>query len=155
MSRARGTPPSKWATTLFDCFGGPDTGFNCCVQQCCCQPCVWGDALRRAGVADSSFFTFLVICGGRSALDETASFFGRRRLLEKYGIEESSFESFFASCCCSCCARVQEVNTVMEREKNLKYGCASLEPTVVSSTVVTASIVPIQMDRSRRSSSRV
>ena len=114
-----------WETTLFGCSGGKDIGCNCCVQNCCCQPRTWGDALRRAGFQNSSLFAFLLVCGGDSLVDETVGYFARRRILAKYNIEESDFYSLFASCCCPPCARYQELNTIMVRE-GYRYGCASV-----------------------------
>ena len=117
-----------WATGLFDCCGGIDAGPACCVQHFFCQPCVWGDALRRAGIAGSSALTALLICGGDSAIDEAAGLIARQKLARKYGIEESTLSALFAGFCCPFCARVQEVNTVLARERGLTYGCASLKP---------------------------
>jgi len=74
---------------------------------------------------------------GNSALESvgdiysaTSAYGGRNALAAKYGITESSFDSFVAACCCRPCAQVQEVNTVMVRE-GLHYGCASLEKDVL------------------------
>ena len=124
-ARAAATPARQWATGIFGCFDGPDVGFNCAVQQCCCLPCIWGNALRRAGIQNSEVYFLAALCGGDTLIDEGASFLARRRLVEKYGITESSFASFFYSCCCNPCSMCQEINTVM-KDKNLKYGCATL-----------------------------
>ena len=117
---------SDWSTSLFDLCGGPDVGGNCCLQNCCCQPCTWGDALRRAGVREGSTFTIFVLIGGNSLLDEAAGYLARRRLVEKYDIREDPVQSCVFSCCCAPCARLQEINTVMTRER-LVYDCASLK----------------------------
>ena len=125
-----------WTTGLLDVCGGPDAGVNCCVQHCCCGPCVWADALRRAGVRNGSLFALLLLCGGaNSALDETSSFFARRELAAKYGIAEDAAATAAIACCCAPCARVQEVSTVMARE-NLRYGCAGLVPAAPAPTAV-------------------
>ena len=115
--------PTQWSTGLFGCLYGRDAGFNCCVQNCLCGVCVWGDALAKAGVRDSAVYTVAVFLGGRSLLDEFAGLLARRRLAEKYGIQEDQTYACLVSCCCAPCARFQELNTVMERE-HLKYGCA-------------------------------
>ena len=115
-----------WSTSLFGCFQGEDLGLNCCVQNCCCQPCVWGDALRRAGVANADAYTVLAVAGGRSLFDEVGSYFARRRLADRFGVQEGEITTAFVVCCCAPFARLQEINTVMSRDPALRYGCATL-----------------------------
>lgn len=117
-----------WATGLFGCLQGPDVGFNCCVQTCCCGPCVWAEALRRAGVQEATLYALLCACGGNSLADEVAGYGARRALMRKYDIPaESTLETCTITCCCAPCARLQEINTVLARE-NLTWGCATLRP---------------------------
>lgn len=128
LRRPSSARPSEWSTGLFGCARAQDPGLNCCVQNCCCQPCTWGDALRRAGVRDSGVYTLALVLGGRGCCDEFAGYVGRRRLAERYGIEESQAQACLTSACCAPCARWQELNTVLERER-LRYACAATEPT--------------------------
>jgi Cys-rich protein (TIGR01571 family) len=120
-------PPATWSTTLFGCFTGKDAGLNCCIQQCCCGPCVWSDALTHAGVPNAALYGFAVCLGGDTVFDELASFAARKALLRKYGISEPETTTCAYVLCCGPCARCQEVATVAERER-LHYGCASLVP---------------------------
>lgn len=125
MSIARRVPVKQWSTGILGCFDGEDVGLKCAVQQCCCLPCIWENALRRAGVKNSEVYFLAALCGGDSLVDEGASYLARRRLVEKYNIKEGGFTSFFYSCCLNPCAMCQEINTVM-KDKKLKYGCATL-----------------------------
>lgn len=120
-------PEAKWETSLFGCFRTKDAGCNCCVQHVCCGPCVWGSALRAAGISDSTLFATLLCCGGDTILDETAGYLARRRLAKHYGIVEDDTTSLLIACCCAPLARVQEVDTILVRE-GLVYGCAGVKP---------------------------
>ena len=51
----------------------------------------------------------------------------RRRLVTRYGIDESETTSLLVACCCAPLARHQEMDTVMARE-HLVYGCAAVVP---------------------------
>lgn len=124
-----------WSTGVFQVCSGKDVGPFCFLQVCCCGPCVWGEALREAGIESSSLFTLAVLCGGNSILDETAGYFARRQVARKYRIEEQDSRSVFLSCCCAPCARYQELNTIMVRE-NLQYGCATVRPTTMKRSSV-------------------
>lgn len=124
MKRSVTKQPQTWATGLFDPCG-KDAGPWCCVQVCCCGPCVWGGALREAGVENWRFFAFAACCGGDTCVDEAAGLLARRKLMAKYSIEESDRYGCLASCCCAPCARYQELNTVMVRE-TLEYSCANV-----------------------------
>ena len=116
-----------WATPLLAVCAGKDAGCNCCVQHCCCGPCTYASALKRAGVPDASVLSLLLCCGGESLVDELAGYVARRRLADRYGIAEDETYTLLVACCCQPCARVQEVSTVLERER-LHYGCAETVP---------------------------
>ena len=117
----------SWETELFDCFFTKDAGPLCCFNFCCCAPCVYSDALSKSNVPNAGFISVLTFLGeANNDLGTGAGFVGRRALLRKYNINESTIETCFVSCCCPICAAVQDVNTVMVKE-NLKYGCASLQ----------------------------
>ena len=53
------------------------------LQNCCCQSCVWRDALKREGVQDAETFTISAIVCSDSLLDEIGGYFARRRLVKK------------------------------------------------------------------------
>lgn len=114
----------SWSTGLFGFTKAKDRGCNCLVQNCCCQPCTWADALQHAGIRDSSLYALALVLGGRGCCDEFAGFTARRQLARHYDIEESQAQACIASMCCPFCARWQELNTVLERER-LDYACAS------------------------------
>lgn len=130
-----------WETSLFGCLGGKDVGVACCVQNCFCQPCVWGDALRRSGVQHATLYFPPLLSSSRvgsTLLVDTAGYRTRRRLLRRYGIVEHDAYSLLVSCCCCGCARFQELNTMMVRER-YAYGCASVSsptPPVVIQAVM-------------------
>ena len=119
--------PTTWSTPLWRCFDGKDAGFNCCIQHCFCGPCIWTDALHRAGVPNASLYGFTLVLGGNSPFDELAAYSARKALMQKYDIYEPEDVTCYYTLCCRPCARCQEVATVAERER-LHYGCASLEP---------------------------
>lgn len=116
-----------WATGLFECCAVQDAGFNCCVQHCCCQPCVVSSALTRGGFRDGDLIGVALVLGGRGVLDEGAGYFARRRVVTRYGIDESEFRSCVVSCCCAPLSNLQVVNTIMVRER-LVYACARVTP---------------------------
>lgn len=140
---------SAWATPLLGCLRGKDVGPNCCFQHVCCGPCIWGDALRKAGVENAELFTLAQFCGDSSLVDEAAGFFARRRLAKKYGITESPLYSTAATFCCAPCARVQEVNTVLTRE-DLHYGCATTVPDTRPNIVAPPAPKTMQRQRAKR-----
>lgn len=128
----------SWSTGLFELHKAKHPGVLCCFNHLCCGPCVWGDALKMANVANSERYVTGAIVGSAlgtsrndlvSAIGTTSSTFssvaGRTALADKYGIEETTFSLYCARLCCPLCAQVQEVNTVIERE-NLTYGVAKL-----------------------------
>jgi hypothetical protein len=113
---------------------------------------LWADALRRAGVRNGAVLGIATyyFAGRDSALDDAASFVGRRSLASVYGIEESATQSVVAACCCAPCARIQEINTVMTREGGLRYGCAHLrEDGVASMSSANASAAPAPVAMAR------
>ena len=133
----------NWSTKLFECCNTKDVGILCCINHTCCGPCVWGDALKAAGVKNANKYATNALIGSIlstsnngfvSSIGNVTSTFsftnGRIALAKKYGINESSFDTFFARLCCPLCAQVQEVNTVMERE-GLVYDCVSVKPSKV------------------------
>lgn len=135
---------SSWETDLFDCFSVKDSGPLCCFNHCCCGLCIWTDSLVKAEIPNAKKYGVSMLFGailssagsasdsavlqGIGAAQETTSAVsGRNALAKKYGIEESTFNSIFARCCCPLCGQIQEVNTVMVRE-GYNYGCISLVP---------------------------
>lgn len=117
-----------WETSLFGCLEGKDVGVACCVQNCVCQPCVWGDALKRSGVQRATLYLPPLLSLSRVGpilLIDTAGYRTRRRLMHRYGIVEPDAYSLLVSCCCCGCARFQELNTMMVRE-GYAYDCASV-----------------------------
>lgn len=135
---------SDWETELFDCFRVKDTGPLCCFNHCCCGMCIWTDSLVLAEVPNAKAYGASMLFGGLlsaagsssnsavlqgigSAQSTTSAISGRNALAKKYGIEESTFDSMIARCCCPLCGQIQEVNTVMVRE-GYNYGCVSLVP---------------------------
>lgn len=118
---------SEWPTFVWDCFRVKDAGANCCVQHLCCGPCVYASALTVADIKHAPLYALLVACRGDSPLDEVAGYAARRQIVEKYGIKEDPANSLIISCACGPCARVQEVNAILVRERHT-YGCARIIP---------------------------
>ena len=124
----------SWPTPLCGCSTLKDVGLNCCIQQTCCGLCIWGSALEYARVENADNITIIALIGSLinndsgGALSMGAFIKGRRKIVEKYEINESIGQSIFVRCCCPVCAQIQEVNSVMIKE-NLTYGCASLKRT--------------------------
>ena len=116
----------EWETGLCEISQVKQCGGFCCLQHCCCQPCVVASAVRNSNLKDADLIGFGLIFGGRSALDEVATYFTRRKVVDKYGIDETELRSLLISCCCGPCSNLQVVNTLMVRER-LKYACASTE----------------------------
>lgn len=129
---------TKWHTSILGCLDGNDAGLTCTLQHLFCQPCVWASALARAGVEESALLGCFVCCGGRGLIDEAAGYVGRRALVEKYKIDESTAMSCLLACACAPCARCQEVDMVLEHE-NGRYGCAQ----IVDDTVRPVAAVPV------------
>ena len=121
----------SWPTTLCSCSSLKEVGLNCCIQHTCCGLCIWGSALEYARVDNADNITIIALIGSLvnngvgGALSMGAFIKGRRRLVEKYEINESLGKSFCVRCCCPICAQIQEVNSVMINE-DLKYECATL-----------------------------
>ena len=133
---------TTWENELFDCFNVKDVGALCFFNHCCCGLCIWTDSLVKAKVPNARMFgvnklfgnllyttgsstNSAVLQGIGSAQSTASGLSGRNALAKIYGIEESTFNSIVARCCCPLCGRVQEVNTVMVRE-GYNYGCAEL-----------------------------
>ena len=135
------TTTNQWPLGVFDCLSSPNLGPTCCVAHCCCQPCVWSSALEAIDVKNSSILGLFLCCGGRGILDEFAGYVGRRKVLQKYKIEETDLTTGCISCLCGPCGRVQEVDTIVQRE-GLTYGVLSVRkpPTPVRAAPVQASI---------------
>lgn len=118
-----------WETGLFECCQVKDAGPFCCVQHCCCQPCVVASAMKNAGLKDSDLVCIGLTLGGeRSALDEVAGYIARRKVVDKYKIDETEGRSCAYATCCMACSNVQIVNTLMTRE-DLVYECAATRRT--------------------------
>ena len=133
----------RWSVGLFDCFQSPNRSGTCCFAHCCCQPCVWSSALNEAGVENASVLGVFVCCGGRGVSDEFAGYLGRRALVKRYGIQEDDLTTVLVSCFLGPCGRVQEVDTIVEREnlvyrplsvKRKKKEIAPVQATMVRST---------------------
>lgn len=123
-SKKKTSPPGEWAHGLLSCCSGPDVGLNCCIQNCCCQPCVWGSSLNAAGNPNGTLLACLSVVTGANAFAlPCISYVARRDLMERYKIKESVPFTCFISCCCTFCSRVQEIDTVLKKE-NRKYACA-------------------------------
>ena len=100
---------------------------------------MWGSALEKAEVknAESLVTTAVVATAVSAASDSPAvdavsagvglavAIQSRRRLVDKYKIDESIVKSAVIRAFCGGCAQVQEVNAVMIYE-DLTYGCAEL-----------------------------
>jgi Cys-rich protein (TIGR01571 family) len=127
-----------WPSTLFDIFNVKDAGMNCCIQHTFCGLCVWGSALEKADVGAENVIITAVVSTIVAALSKNrtvdavadgialgAFIKARRKLVDKYKIEEPVINSIFIRCCCAPCAQVQEVNAIMVNE-NLEYGCAKV-----------------------------
>ena len=114
-----------WSQDIIGCCRSENAGINCCVQQTCCQVCVWGSALGYTEVSEA--YCAAVSLAACNEVGGVVGYFMRRKLVEKYEIEEDTFTSCLYSFCCPCLARVQEVDTVMQRE-GLRYSCARLLP---------------------------
>ncbi len=142
---------SSWETELFRPFDGKDVGVRCCLQVAFCQPCLWGSALSEAGIEDSLLLTLLVLCGGDTLCDEGAGYVARRRIIRKYSIEETESVSLILSCCCAPCARYQELNHLLVRERRT-YG---LLETIPDPPPPQKAPVPSKMVRSAESARRV
>lgn len=124
----------RWQTSLFDCLNGKDVGPFCFTQVCFCGPCTWGSAITAAGVRNADFIATGAVVGAlfssqdSGTLVETGAYIlGRRKLVRKYGIDETPFESCLIRVFCSPCAECQEINQVLVKEKYV-YGCASVVP---------------------------
>ena len=129
----------SWPSGIFECLETKDAGCNCCVQHFFCGLCVWGSALEKAKIknAETLITTAVVATAVSVASDNKAvdaisngvglavAIRGRRRLVNKYKIDESIVQSAIIRAFCGPCAQVQEVNAVMVNE-DLTYGCAEL-----------------------------
>lgn len=117
--------PAIWVTGLFEPCRVKDAGSFCCVQHCCCQPCVVAAALREGGFRDADAIGLGLCLGGQGLLDEVAGYFARRKVVERYDIAEGRVASCVTSCCCAPLSNVQLVNQIAVRE-GLAYECASM-----------------------------
>lgn len=138
---------STWNIGLFECFSSPNLGPTCCVAHCCCQPCVWSSALQLIEVENAPLLGLFVCCGGRGILDEFAGYIGRRAVLQKYNIPERDLDTGCIACFLGPCGRVQEVETIVQRER-LTYRLLSVSK-AVPVTVKTPYPAPIQATMAR------
>lgn len=120
MTQAVVSSSETWSTGLFGCLSGEDIGLMCVTQHLCCQVCIWADALRHVGMNDRTATAL-----GMTGLHSVSGFWGRRYIVQRYGLHESERASACYSTLCGPCARCQEINTVMSRE-TLRYGCTVL-----------------------------
>ena len=114
-----------WATGLFEPHRVKGAGGFCCLQHCCCQPCVVAAALRNGGFRDADAIGLGICLGGEGPLDEVAGYFARRKVVRRYGIVEGELTSCVTACCCAPLSNVQVVNQVAVRE-GLEYECAGM-----------------------------
>lgn len=146
---------NTWSIGLLDCLSSPNISPTCCVAHSFCQPCVWSSALQQIEVENAPLLGLFLCCGGRGFLDEFAGYLGRRAVLKKYGIEESDIDTACITCFLGPCARVQEVETIVQRE-GLTYGLLNVSRAV---PFVVTPATPIQATMARtlspRSSTRV
>ena len=125
MSQQRPASSAIWVTGLFEPFRAKDAGSFCCLQHCCCQPCVMAAALRNGGFKDADAIGLGLCLGGRGFLDEVAGYFARRKVVRRYGIAEGELTSCVVASCCAPLSNLQVVNQVAVRE-GLVYECASM-----------------------------
>lgn len=145
---------STWNIGVFECFSSPNLSPTCCIAHCCCQPCVWSSALQQIEVENASLLGLFVCCGGRGVLDEFAGYIGRRAVLQKYKIQERDLDTGCIACFLGPCGRVQEVETIVQRE-GLSYGLLSVSKRRVPVTRgMTSRTVPIQATMARTASPR-
>ncbi|XP_023344835.1 protein PLANT CADMIUM RESISTANCE 3 [Eurytemora carolleeae] len=92
----------EWKHGTFDC--SHDMG-NCCMGWCC--PCV--QIYTNAEKLDESG----ILCCLLSCIAPCIPIFMlRNKAREMNGIEGSTVEDAFLSCCCGCCVSVQTANEV-------------------------------------------
>jgi Cys-rich protein (TIGR01571 family) len=152
----------SWNNNLFDILNTKDCGLLCCFNHTCCGPCIWGDALKAAGVKDAGKYAAGAIVGSVlgssnnefvSSIGNVTSTFsfvsGRAALAKKYGIQESTLSLYLPRICCPICAQIQEVNTVNEKE-SLIYGCGTLEKEKVIAPLPQTIKRPSMTGRSRK-----
>tara|TARA_Y100000389_G_scaffold62579_1_gene58620 strand:+ start:6825 stop:7442 length:618 start_codon:yes stop_codon:yes gene_type:complete len=113
------------------CFQARDFGLNCCVATYCCNPCIYTEAMRLAGVqgAEAAAVTGVVAGalrgndnnGGLAAAADAAATFQRANVRQKLAIKlfgqdgrvEPYIWSLFLHCCCAPCSLTQEVDAIM------------------------------------------
>jgi len=146
---------STWNIGLFECLSSPNLGTTCCVAHCCFQPCVWSSALQQIEVENAPLLGLFVCCGGRGVLDEFAGYIGRRAVVQKYNILERDLDTGCITCLVGPCGRVQEVETIVQRE-GLTYGLLSVSKPipVIRLTTTTPRPAPIQATMARTASPR-
>lgn len=137
-----------WNVGLLDCHSSPNITATCCIAHLFFQPCVWSSALEQIDVDNAPLLGFFVCCGGRGVLDEVAGYVGRRAIVKKYNIRERYIDTACISCLLGPCGRVQEVETIVQREE-LTYGLLSVSKT----TAVPGRVPPIQATMARTTSS--
>ena len=146
---------STWSIGLVECLSSPNLGPTCCVAHSCFQPCVWSSALQEIDVENASLLGLLVCCGGRGVLDEFAGYIGRRAVVQKYNISERDLDTGCITCFLGPCGRVQEVETIVQRE-GLTYNLLSVSRTTPVARVITSAprSAPIQATMARTTSPR-
>ena len=148
--------PTGFPRGIFECFGSPLVGFDCCMGIVCCGPITWSNSVRLAGVdAQAAALATLVAAwsrdghGNQSAIGQAAGCFAaftsaeKRQELIRRLYPNVYFEgyctSLFYHVCCMGCAYAQEIDAVAAhveatRGIKLRYGpttrcmCTQLMP---------------------------
>jgi hypothetical protein len=146
---------STWNIGVFECLSSPNLSPTCFIAHCCCQPCVWSSALQQIEVENAPLLGLFVCCGGRGVLDEFAGYLGRRAVLQKYNISERDLDTGCIACFLGPCGRVQEVETIVQRE-GLTYGLLSVSKPIPTTRLTTSThrSAPIQATMARTASPR-
>ena len=129
-----------WSAGILECLASPNLSPTCLVAHGCCRPCVWTSALQRIEAENASRLGVLLCVGG----DAFAGYLGRRAVVRHYALEERDLETAAVACLLGPCGRVQEVDTIVERE-GLTYGILGVHPASVrNSSSLAPSSAPVQ-----------
>ena len=111
-----------WAVGLFGCCSGPDAGNAICVVAYCpgCS-CLAGEAATVAGLGNR-----YACCLGHCLVPCIAQLVLRMKVVSTYKMQEPSYKTCMASCCCCPCSGVQTIGQIMiENEKQFSDIIAS------------------------------
>ena len=125
-----------WETSLLDCIRSPLYLLHMCV----CHSCVWGNALSKVGVRDARVLACLSL-SCPFGMGRVCAYVGRREVVHRYRSQEKDAESVAISCCLHCCERLQEVDTLLAREK---WTC-TCTGRIVERTHPMLRVVPMEM----------